>query len=86
MRAEKKKRPPTFSHYVDIDVDIDPEDLERAGWRYVGKDDDDADALPDETVLDVVERWHCESHDGPWRFCDDSLCDELRGRRHDGRN
>jgi len=72
-----RKRPPSFSTYVDCDVDIPAEDLERAGWRYVGRDEN----VPStETVLDVVRRWHDDTHPDPWRWCHEEPCDTLRGR------
>lgn len=76
-----KKRPPYFHTVVDVDVDISPRDLEAAGWRYVGGgEDDEIDAISYEDVIDVVHRWHDESHKGPWRWCSEQPCDELRGR------
>lgn len=78
---------PTFRTEVHIeayeDVEITAKELEREGWVYVGKGNVGAIA---ETVLDVVERWHYASHTGPWRFCPELPCDELRGRPHDGRD
>lgn len=72
------KRWPRFSTYTEVDVDIEPEDLQRAGWVYVG-DDTEGEAST-ERVIDVVHRWHDDHHDGPWRWCQHELCDELRGR------
>lgn len=74
-------KPPPFhteaEEYVTVDVEIDPSELEDAGWVYVGKNE----ALPPtEHVLDVVKRWHDFNHEGPWQFCFDPLCSELRGR------
>jgi hypothetical protein len=72
----------TTEVYVEsyTDVEITPKELEKAGWIYVGK----GGSKPSGTVLDVVERWHYENHEGPWRFCEDPLCDELRGRPQKG--
>jgi hypothetical protein len=68
------KRAPRFLTYAE--VDIDPEDLEREGWRYVGKDDGPGA----ETVMDTVRRWHDREHPDPWAWCQHDLCDALRGR------
>lgn len=76
------KRPPYFTTYAECEVDVDPSELERAGWVYVGKDKDDAPTT--ESVLDTVIRWHDDNHDGPWRWCSHDLCDSLR-RRESGR-
>ena len=75
----RAKRPPTFttSEFVEVEVDIDPDELEKAGWVYVGKGED---APTTEHVLDTVMRWHDDNHDGPWRWCQHELCDQLRGR------
>lgn len=75
--AVKVKRPPMFYHTetVDVDVDIDPEDLEAAGWVYVGKDGDEP--LSTEHVLDAVRRWHDDNHTDPWIVCFHPLCREL---------
>ena len=58
--ATLTKRPPIFSTYVDVDVDIDPEDLEAAGWVYVGTKDKDNPGAPPTTdhIIDTVRRWH----------------------------
>lgn len=80
VRKSQPKRPPTFSTYVDVDVDIDPEDLEAAGWVYVGKGKDDTPQQPpsESRVLSVVKQWHDDYHDGPWRWCRHIVCDDLR--------
>jgi hypothetical protein len=77
--APVRKRIPTFYTSVDVDVDIDPQELEDAGWRYVGKEDDAAGPST-QTVLDVVRRWHDDTHAGPWQWCNEEPCDTLRGR------
>lgn len=78
-----RKRPPYF--YAEVSVDIDPHDLEAAGWVYMGKGSDEGESfVPDDRVIDVVRRWHDDNHDGRWMWCNHELCDELRGRPHDG--
>lgn len=79
MRVEGAKRPPYFSTYTEVEVDIDPTDLEAAGWIYVGKGKDGDQPTTDQ-VIDVVVRWHDDNHSLPWRWCDHELCDALRGR------
>lgn len=76
------RRAPTFSTTEFVDIDIDPEELERAGWVYVGKKGEDA-ALPTQIVLDVVRGWHDRTHPDPWRWCSEEPCDTLRGRDED---
>lgn len=78
----KQKRPPRFTAYKEVQVDIDPADLERAGWVYVGKGDETpADlATSAEQVEAKVRNWHDDEHDGPWRWCTHVLCDDVRGR------
>lgn len=73
-----KRRPPRFTWSEYVDIGIDPEDLEAAGWVYVG--DDPAAPPLNQYVIDVVMRWHDSHHPGPWRWCDDDLCDQLRER------
>lgn len=75
-RAVVRSGAPTFTTYTEVEVDIDPSDLERAGWVYVGKDDKPAP----EQVIDTVMRWHDDNHEGPWVWCKHDLCDALRGR------
>lgn len=84
LAARKSKRPPTHYHSEYVDIDIDPEDLERAGWKYVGKDGDEGEAMPERKALDIVRDWHNETHEGPWQWCPEQPCDTLRGRPHDG--
>lgn len=74
------KRPPTFRTEAEawVEVDIEPSELEEAGWVYVGKKGKDAPTS--EQVIDIVQKWHDREHPGPWRWCDHALCDELRGR------
>lgn len=81
MNAVAAKRPPTFTTYteVEVEVDIDPEYLEREGWVYVGKDKGPST----QSVLQVVEQWHNDSHDGPFRWCSHELCDAVRGRSYE---
>lgn len=75
--ARAANRAPRFTTYTEVEVDLEPEDLEREGWVYVGKD---KGRPTSEGVIDVVMRWHDDSHDGPWRWCQHELCDQLRGR------
>lgn len=84
MRTESTKRPPMFTTYAEVEVDVDPEDLERAGWVYVGKKKGQDVEVTTEHVLTTVRRWHDDNHDGPWMWCSHDLCDQLRGRPHDG--
>lgn len=74
-------KPPAFrtehEEYVYVDVEIEPDELEEAGWVYVGEQEK---YPPTEHVLEVVRRWHDYNHEGPWQFCTFPLCDELRGR------
>jgi hypothetical protein len=75
------KRPPTFRTEVETwaEVDIEPSELEAAGWVYVGKKDG-KDAPTSEQVIDTVIRWHDDNHADPWRWCQHDLCGQLRGR------
>ena len=75
-RAARRSGAPIFATYAEVEVDIDPSELERAGWVYVGKKDEPTT----ERVIDVVMRWHDDNHEGPWRWCRHDLCDALRGR------
>jgi hypothetical protein len=79
----RKPKPKARPFYTTVEVDVDPHDLEEAGWRYVGRGadkDEDDDTPTDEEVLEVVMRWHItDEHDLPWRWCRHPLCDELRG-------
>lgn len=74
---------PTFSTNVSVDADVDvmPEDLERAGWVFVGKGDKTS-----EQIIDIVRSWHERTHAVPWRWCDHELCDAVRGRGRDYAN
>jgi hypothetical protein len=74
----KRKRPPIFTVYEKVEIEVDPRDLERAGWRYVG--DENTDVVTEENAVDVVRRWHDETHPGPWQWCEAQPCDTLRGR------
>lgn len=78
QRATRRvgKRPPYFTTYTEIEVDIAPEELERAGWVFVGEDG----GPTSERVIDVVHRWHDDNHEGPWTWCQHEPCDTLRGR------
>lgn len=78
--AAARKRPPTFTVSEYVDFDIDPTELEEAGWVYVGTSEDGQEQPSPTTVLDAVVAWHERAHDGPWRWCSHELCDELRGR------
>ena len=75
MRAERKRenRPPSFqwSEYVDVDVTIDPEDLEREGWVYVGKN---KNAPTEDEWVALIQRNHDDEHAGPMRWCQHPLC------------
>jgi len=80
LRKRNSSGAPDFTTYTEVEVDIHAADLEREGWVYVGKN---ADEPPTERVIDVVRRWHDDNHEGPWRWCQHTLCDELRGRAAD---
>lgn len=74
---KRRVRPPSFTAYEEVSVNISPRDLERAGWRYVGKEGEIPLPAPDH-VIDVVRRWHDDEHDGPWRWCRHPVCDGVR--------
>lgn len=78
--VRSEKRAPVFVTYTEVDVDVEPEDLERAGWVYVGKGNAaPLDAITTtERLLIAVESWHNDEHDGPFRWCAHGLCDQLR--------
>jgi hypothetical protein len=73
MSTATKTRPPTFTTYTEVEVDVEPRDLERAGWVYVGKDK----GPTTETVLDKVRRWHDDNHADAWINCRHALCGEV---------
>lgn len=77
MSAVLSRKAPSFgtSAWVEVDVDIDPEELEAEGWVFVGKSETGPSM---ERVIDTVRRWHETSHDSAWQFCDHELCHELR--------
>jgi hypothetical protein len=64
----KKKRSPYFT--TEVDIEIDPHDLEEAGWVFVG-DKDDKPLTPSEgdAIRSTVRRWHDQAHPDAWRFC-----------------
>jgi hypothetical protein len=64
---------PRFTTYTDVEVDIEPDELERAGWVFVGKDADP----PREAAVDAVRRYHDVAHDTSWRFCQIEPCYSL---------
>jgi hypothetical protein len=83
MTAEPaRKRAPYFTTYTEVEVDVRPEELERAGWVYVGKGEDDTklvDALSSaEEVTERVRRWHDDTHPGVWQWCQERPCRDLR--------
>lgn len=73
------KRPPTFTTEVTVDyveVTIEPDELEDAGWVYVGENE-----VPSfDHVVDVVRDFHDDEHPGPWRFCENPPCARVRPR------
>lgn len=73
------KRTPYFTTSEHVEIDIAPEDLEAAGWRYVGGADNER-AMPEATAVDIVQAWHDQAHEGPWQWCAHEPCDTLRGR------
>ena len=86
LARRPEKRIPTFTTSEYVDIDIDPEELEAAGWRYVGDEKDGQPVIAEEKALDIVHRWHDDTHDGPWQWCAEEPCDSLRGRPHDGKH
>lgn len=70
MSAPALARPPTFTTDSFVEVDIDPSELEDAGWVYVGKGDDPTT----ETLADLIHDWHDREHPEPWRTCGHELC------------
>lgn len=84
MSAARKTQvgAPAYTDYTEVPVDIrvEAEDLEAAGWVYVGKGGDLGSMPSNEVVFWQVRRWHDDSHEGPWQWCQHALCDEVRGR------
>jgi len=81
LRARRRsgEKPSEFTTYTEVEVNIDPSELEAEGWRYVGTDE----SPTTRHVIDVVRRWHDEAHVGPWQWCSEEPCDTLRGRGED---
>lgn len=77
MSATRRQssRPPTFTTYSEVEVDIDADELEDAGWVYVGKGQ-----VSSAGAFEIVRAWHDEAHEGPWQWCGEQPCDALRGR------
>ena len=59
---------------VDVDVELDEEELNSAGWIYVGK----GNTFSGESLRDAVEVWHNDSHEGAFRWCEHTVCREAR--------
>lgn len=81
--AQKVSRAPHFSTYTEVDVEISPEDLEQAGWVYVGAEatkDGFADPriIHESEAVEIVHRWHDEEHPMPWMWCDHRPCKDVR--------
>lgn len=77
MTGAARTSPPSYAAYVETEVDIDPADLEAAGWRYVGAaDDTPSDAASElERVCSTIRSMHDEDrHAGPFRWCTAKLC------------
>lgn len=74
--ARSRSTAPYFTATIDTDVDIDPEDLEAAGWVYVG-----SQTKPEpvsKLLAERIERWHDENHAGAWPWCVDEFCRDIR--------
>lgn len=72
--------PPDFNTTVDIDsvdLTIDAQDLEDAGWIYVGDTDEHASGVG---VLELVHRWHNDTHLGAFRHCTEEPCRSIYSR------
>lgn len=72
--GKKPEDPSRYTTWAEVEVDIPTSELLAAGWIYVGEDPRPTPA----TVMDVIERWHNDTHPGAFRFCDHSPCVELR--------
>ena len=62
------------SYYTNVDVELDEDELNSAGWIYVGK----GNTFSGESLRDAVEEWHNDSHDGAFRWCGNTVCREAR--------
>lgn len=71
---------PAFTTEVNVDtyvdVTIEPEELEEAGWVYIGDGNQPLDVLP--TALALIRKWHNDTHPGPARWCSEPLCKSVR--------
>lgn len=75
-----EKRAPYFNTSVDVDVDIPPWELERAGWVYVGGNNEVPTAgQVQRAVVPAIEEFHDDEHDGPLRWCRHIICATARG-------
>lgn len=66
--------PPDFNTTVDIDsvdLTIDAQDLEDAGWIYVGDTDEHVSGVG---LLKLVFRWHNDTHPDAFRYCAEEPC------------
>lgn len=62
------------SVYVTTEVEINPADLEDAGWVLA------EDATPDleNRLLLIVRAWHDDAHAEAWPWCTQQPCRDLR--------
>lgn len=75
----RTSRPPTFYTEVSVDfveAEVRPEDLEAAGWVYVGKGETGEVRTEDEWER-LIEANHDDEHDGPMRWCRHALCEAV---------
>ena len=68
-----RRRPITIT--TEVDVDVDPDDLEDAGWVYVG---DGPTPKERDRTFGVILAWHDEVHPDPLKVCDEQPCRALR--------
>ena len=79
MSASAARKPVARTVYVTTEVEIDPYDLESEGWVYVGDEDGPKDlSTTVDSLMDVVRRWHDDTHPGLFQWCVESLCREVR--------
>ena len=62
------------SYYTNVDVELDEDELNSAGWIYVGE----GNTFSGESLRDTVEVWHNDSHEGAFRWCKHPVCEAAR--------
>lgn len=68
------------------EVHVTVDDLQRAGWEYAPGCErahcSEGDCIPVESLeaeaLDVLRRWHDDTHPGPFKFCYEQPCHGMR--------